>query len=400
MGRKIYLMNEESLVEFFKRPVRYLKENTSQKESAFEKPYLDESYRRMHFSFPNPDWPQIPPGGPFPPLPPLVPPEIPKEGVCAITCYEPLSDCDEPVWCHPSIWTGQDPDCTGCQWIVEGAFLSYSWHSTVGGEPRKTWGIDIEIDEDLVNEDGVALIKVQMQDIAGNLCGEEIEVTCKVCPPEVEISWDSDLSAETIGQGNGGDAQAGVYVTGGLGPYDWSVSGTGFSMLNASTDGVGNTLLADDTACGTATITVTDYCGDTTTGYVRCTADSHWENKSTDVCEISGSGTCEWNAVVGRYECELIVGNKRQRQNTKYDAGGCCWATEAQALSMCDQFGGDCRTSGDCNADDDVACVNCIDPDRTMGPGTGGCEIYPSGANYGYRNWCVGAYYYDEWECD
>ncbi len=54
-------------------------------------------------------------------------------------------------------------------------------------------------------------------------------------------------------------------VVGGCPPYTLSVSGNGFSMT-------GKTLFADDTACGSATITVTDACGNNTTGYVRCTA--------------------------------------------------------------------------------------------------------------------------------
>jgi len=54
-------------------------------------------------------------------------------------------------------------------------------------------------------------------------------------------------------------------VVGGCPPYTLSVSGNGFSMT-------GKTLFVDDTACGSATITVTDACGNNTTGYVRCTA--------------------------------------------------------------------------------------------------------------------------------
>ena len=62
-------------------------------------------------------------------------------------------------------------------------------------------------------------------------------------------------------------------------PYNWSVSGTGFHFNSASGPTAATTnadletlqLWADDTACGTATITVTDNCEGTDTDYVRCT---------------------------------------------------------------------------------------------------------------------------------
>ena len=53
--------------------------------------------------------------------------------------------------------------------------------------------------------------------------------------------------------------------------YSWSVSGTGFTLDNAITTGLTNTLNADATACGLATITITGCDGTVITGYVRCT---------------------------------------------------------------------------------------------------------------------------------
>ena len=62
-------------------------------------------------------------------------------------------------------------------------------------------------------------------------------------------------------------------------PYSWSLSGTGFHFGNVSgpttattdEDLEGLELWADDTACGSGTITVTDVCGNTGTDYIRCT---------------------------------------------------------------------------------------------------------------------------------
>lgn len=297
-------MDKMSLREFFSAPTRYLAESIS-KESEFEKPYLDENPRKMHLDFPTPDWPSFSLPGPFPDIPG----PVPGLSLCAITCYAP-SDCDEPIWCHPSIWCGNDLGCTLCSWIVEGATSGYTPHLTgVGG-----WGIDIWIDDTLVETGGEALIHVQMTDPCGNLCGEDIEVTCKKCPPDVVMTWDTVSSAETIGQSD----NVSVYVKDGLGPYNWSVSGTGFSLNAPVTSGLANVLRSDGSACGSATITVTDFCEDTAIGYVRCTADSEWVLKAPyDTCVISGPASY----FTGSFVFEYIAGNKRQTESIIYQAG-------------------------------------------------------------------------------
>jgi len=66
-----------------------------------------------------------------------------------------------------------------------------------------------------------------------------------------------------------------ISVIGGIPPYTWSVSGTGFNLEETETQGLSNALIADDTACGTAKITVTDASGKTTIFKVRCTA-GYW----------------------------------------------------------------------------------------------------------------------------
>jgi len=302
-----------SVREFFSAPTRFLTQSIS-KESEFEKPYLDDDRGRMHNDFPWPDWP------PFPDLPPLPPFEGPTPGLtlCGIVCYEPLSDCDEPIRCHGGIWCGYDPACELCSWMVEGATTGYTWKRIVGGKPDKFWGIDIWIDKNLLVE-GKALIHVQMKDPCGNLCGEDLEVTCKVCPADIAMTWDDANSAETIGQGNGGDAEAAVYVQDGLGPYTWSVSGTGFSMASPETDVAYNTLLADATACGTATITVTDFCEDSVIGYVRGTEGSDWVQKSTGTCVAPGAAVWYGSGTGTKY-FEAVYGYQRQREVIVYHA--------------------------------------------------------------------------------
>lgn len=108
------------------------------------------------------------------------------------------------------------------------------------------------------------------------------------CVPDPDIEWDKTVSAKTIAR----DSAVTVAITGeGISkPFSWSVSGTGFSMLNSETTGVTNTLIADDTACGTAKITVTG-CDDTvTTGCVRCT-EGYWNLISN--CSQNGGDKSE-----------------------------------------------------------------------------------------------------------
>ena len=302
-------MGKKSITQFYQAPVRYLSEMDA-RESEFEKPYVDEEYRKMHFDFPWPDFPPFPEIPPWPPLPPFDGP-VPGLPGCVIVCYPPHNDCDNPVWCHPSIWCGTDIGCTLCSWVVEGAVKGYTPHASGVG----SWGIDIWLDDELLEEDGeTALVSVCMTDPCGNVCCEDIEVTCKICPPEISISWDT--AVETIGQ----SSSLVVAVKDGLGPYKWEVTGTGFSMRYPETVGTGNILDSDGSACGTATITVTDYCEDTATGYVRCTAASHWVAKTWGVCEFSGPAV--WQSDAGSSAIFYATkGIGKQQETILYRAG-------------------------------------------------------------------------------
>lgn len=89
------------------------------------------------------------------------------------------------------------------------------------------------------------------------------------------LVWDTENSAETVAPGN--RCVVAVKDPGGrCGPFVWSVSGTGFSLENETSGGLANTLIADATACGSATITVTGCDGmSEVVGHVRST-DGVW----------------------------------------------------------------------------------------------------------------------------
>ena len=97
-------------------------------------------------------------------------------------------------------------------------------------------------------------------------------------------------------------------------PYSWSVSGTGFHFDSASGPTTATTnadletlqLWADGTACGPATITVTDLCEGNDEEYVRCT-NGRWVKKNINICImkvsrrrfLSASGTIAVGSSLG-----------------------------------------------------------------------------------------------------
>lgn len=87
---------------------------------------------------------------------------------------------------------------------------------------------------------------------------ECVDWKCKDCDCSLGLTWDTETSAETVAPDS--EVVVGIKDTSGrCGPYRWSVSGTGFSFKDDIdiTTGLTNILVADETACGSAKITVT-----------------------------------------------------------------------------------------------------------------------------------------------
>ena len=172
------------------------------------------------------------------------------------------------------------------------------------------------------------------------------------------------------------NSSVGISVIGGFPPYTWEVSGTGFSIPISTTDRT-NTLSADNTACGTGTITVTDNHGVPVTGYVRNTT-GVWVLKASGTCEMSGTGT-EIYSGPSYWDYALVQGNKKQYQRTGrssiYNYAGPCPANE------CLTNGGPYECVG--NGDHPIPCEDA--PTDTL-PNRVHC-------NYPQILW------YYEWEC-
>ena len=126
-----------------------------------------------------------------------------------------------------------------------------------------------------------------------------------------------------------------ISVIEGFPPYTWQVSGTGFSIPSSTTDRT-NTLSADDTSCGAATIAITDKYGDSCTGYVRCTEGSEWQAVCTNATNFTGCSP--WQSIWGGYSFDIIEGNKKWEMLGR-DSG---------RTSKCCPPGADCTWDGDC----------------------------------------------------
>jgi len=221
------------------------------------------------------------------------------------------------------------------------------------------------------------------------------------CPPSVEFEWDTENSPETIGQ----DTSVTVYVEGGVSPFTWTVSGTGYTLAEARTSGRANTLIASASACGTATITVTDECEDEVVGQVRNTTGA-WTFKGA-YCGVTGLSMSvnygiQYATPYGKVYDTVVSGGQKQNYWQYFTFGG--------------QRPYD--TEGECEADRWTPCgafTACLDLPAHLSWGGvmyGEYDICPGGKNYvetcrKLYSWVSRVMYvhttqilnYYEWEC-
>jgi hypothetical protein len=160
-----------------------------------------------------------------------------------------------------------------------------------------------------------------------------------------------------------------VKVVGGIPPLQWSVSGNGFSLGEVEEKGVDRArsklLKASPTACGPATITVTDALEDTETGYVRCTA-GRWVKKG-DYCGLSGSVGC-YSVSGDLVYYSLTSGYQKQEQQTRFYGSykyrvDCDWCAGFYAANPCGSTPGTSSTGNCIDGDHEIPGYNCCDTD-------------------------------------
>jgi len=199
------------------------------------------------------------------------------------------------------------------------------------------------------------------------------------CETTDDVAYDTENSDETVDR----EGEATVIVIDGCGPFNWSVEGTGYSLEHAVTGGRTNTLYADETACGPATITVTDECEDSCIGYVRGT-EGEWVFKEFG-CIMPGTGI-EVGSGSGPpwVDYEYISGYKKQTQKTYWmGVRNYTSCAEDDCCSACND--GDCSEGScqECIGDGRIPCL----PEPT--------ELLPDRSSC-WKNILV---YYWEWEC-
>ena len=292
--------------------------------------------------------------------------------------YSGASTCCEDVPAEFALQTSRD------EIVLDGSTVVF----LDGGCPPFTWEVD---DEELTLANAATNSRRNKLTVSGDATKGtltvvdscEASVAACLCFDPSGFAYDTENSGETIDRSDSIE----VFVEGGCPPFTWSVSGTDFSLDNETTTSRQNTLNAGASACGTATITVTDDCGDEITGYVRCTY-GEWILKSND-CQLSGVGTY-LGASYPSYYYELISGNKKQLQTTyKSWAGSCYFLTEEACETWCST-----QNEVDCGAD---APDNCIDHDNEF---PANCFVYSGCPDlWSGECFCVYSLSYYEWEC-
>lgn len=153
-----------------------------------------------------------------------------------------------------------------------------------------------------------------------------------------DLAYDYGTSAATVARND----SCTVAITGSDGPFNWSVSGTGFTLDNATTTGLTNTLNADGTACGSATITVTDTCSGSATGYVRCTT-GQWVDNGAG-CTVPGPYTSKDTGGGSSAIYKRLLGKD--------------WVWQTIKVAYATGDSGDCPSY--CNYDTCTGCNDCV----------------------------------------
>jgi len=291
-------MSEKPYAEQIRIPTDKASDNAVvRKHSELKKPYLSDTYEEMEH-FVDPIIPFIP--DPWPPFPWDDP-----------TMGTPVPVFDDPfgfVWGKTFFCTVSPEDCY-CE-DGEKCFNLKCSHEIIGVAINSSGGWQVQGSGPEIcvtapeGASGTAEIDVSMREFHQTpsphfIFGAHIGIPLSACRPNeccdttTEIAWDDDNSDDTIERPDDGVSTAALAITGSATPFSWSVSGTGFTLDYSTTTGTSNTLNADNTACGAATITVTGCNGFSTTGYVRCITGT-WVFDSTypEHDEIADCGSC------------------------------------------------------------------------------------------------------------
>jgi len=254
-------------------PAKSMYDQEKEKQSEFKKPYISPDYDDMEYLYDMPDLKPWNPKWRRPNFPGPVPGDAWRATwPCGLSLANPHT-CYGDVEGYFTRYVGDIAGASIKVYLKTGAgpwegYDNYTW----GGESI----FPIHIHPPVGGWNGFSnpnphAVKVDGKDAAGNQCTEDIRIVCnKNCctdPGYIVMTFDDAITADTIAQ----SSNITVYVKNGCPPYAWSVTGTGYSMASPTTTAVNNVLSADGTACGVATVTITDDCGTSVAAYILCT---------------------------------------------------------------------------------------------------------------------------------
>jgi len=280
---------------------------------------------------------------------------------CIIHCRHKRSAnravCREPIKCSYGAWTRLLDGGVG-NWkgfvadraqSTNGDEISFSkkiWLEKKGltGEvwfypPGNTWGSLIDsgtstkikmVYDDKGNEEGEyyhPILDRWITLVAGkSQCISTVKVFCLECPVTPALAFDDASTSDTIAPGG----NITMYVTGGLGPFNWSTSSTGYTFGSAQTSARNNTLTSASGTCGVhydpyADITVTDACGTSVSFEIRNTGGTWGAYTDPGIILTGNAGaTCVLIGGGPNTGCTKTVGKYQQYQETTTVGGSAC----------------------------------------------------------------------------
>ena len=178
--------------------------------------------------------------------------------------------------------------------------------------------------------------------------------------------------------------------------YSWSVSGDGFHFESISGPTAVMTtreservqIWADDNACGSAFITVSNGCSDEAETSVREPNNGSWVTISNEECVVPGMG--EYLYTLGHnYVYQVTKGGQRQIQWTRYCGGG--------GIDFLENYPDYCYAyCPNPNVYQCFTCENCIDPEDIYKIPT---YIFPCDFGECFSCYCVSFLEYQKYQC-
>jgi len=307
-------------------PRRAMLDQRLEKKSQFDKPYLEDgNYSDMEYgqaptvpSFSNPKFN-------FPSFPGPVPTDLELPTAwgwppCMLTlngptyCIKCAEDKDFVSQGHLDFVILRDGYFPGgimeAQGIASANTTIYLNRSAYGNLDRSRAG-EIKINEPAGgwNVGDILEAVTKCKDEEGNEivgCTGKVRIFCRdkdcdccTAPGYVAMTLDADNTDDTIDS----STPATVTVKDGCGPYNWSVSGTGYSIVpNGSSDLLAATVSVVGGTCGveyapTCVVTITDDCSTSVTKVLKHTGGS-W----TNICSWGAGSPCGW-ASCGNVTC-------------------------------------------------------------------------------------------------